>query len=81
MRNFEKEHSIEIIRDRHSDMDFLFQYNLKNFGSDSDLITDPSESKFETNILNQFHSHLLTFVIDEQVQAVSLLIEYNNILF
>ena len=42
-----------------------------------DLILEPSESHFEKDIVQEFDTHFLSFVIDGKVEAVSMLTVYN----
>lgn len=81
IRSILDNHKVEIIMDRFEDINIMFEYSLKNFWQKCDLILEPSESQFELDLLKKFDSHLISFVIDWKIQAVSLVLYYNNVLY
>ncbi len=79
VRRTEKE-KIEIIKNNFSDIEILFDYNKQNFGGGSAFVDRPYQKEIFRDLLKlPHHVALLTFKVNDNVEAVSLAIIYKGV--
>lgn len=80
-RKIEEELPMEFLLNQEQDIEMLFDYNMKTFGEDSSFNV-PFRKEIYRDILKlPFKIHMLSIRSNGIVQAVSLNVEYNGILY
>jgi len=70
-----------IILNQDHDLDKLIEFNLKTFGQDSSFHAPFRKEIYRDFLSLPFNKHMLSFRINEEIQAVCLNIEYRGTLF
>jgi len=61
-----------------SDLQYMFELNIKRFGKESTLLL-PHRMDFFKEVIKKFHANLITISINKKIEAVGLSVIYNKI--
>ena len=80
-RKIEEELPMEFVENQKQDIEMLFEYNMRTFGEDSSFNV-PNRKEIYRDILDlPFKIHMLSIRSKDVVEAVSLNVEYNGVLY
>jgi hypothetical protein len=77
----ERDHQVKVIRDDFSDLELLFDLNVKHFGEESYLRNDLERQPFRDLLKLPLDWRMVTIEVDGRKLASSLAVIYNNIYF